>query len=47
VAEGNDSSFIYNYGLPDRLIQHGTREDMLENAGLTTKSFLEFVKGVL
>lgn len=31
---------VMNYGLPDRLIQHGSREDMLHDAGLTAESFL-------
>jgi 1-deoxy-D-xylulose-5-phosphate synthase len=32
-----------NYGLPDRLIQHGSREDMLNDAGLTAAAFERFV----
>ncbi|MCI0400201.1 MAG: 1-deoxy-D-xylulose-5-phosphate synthase [Gammaproteobacteria bacterium] len=35
---------VIHYGLPDRLIQHGSREDMLEDAGLTRESFLRFVQ---
>ncbi len=31
---------VMNYGLPDRLIQHGSREDMLRDAGLTAEDFL-------
>ncbi len=31
---------VMNYGLPDRLIQHGSREDMLRDAGLTADDFL-------
>ena len=34
----------YNYGIPDRLIQHGEREDMLRDAGLTTDGILEFIR---
>ncbi|MDQ3563613.1 MAG: hypothetical protein M3436_05565 [Pseudomonadota bacterium] len=33
-----------HYGLPDRLIQHGTREEMLADAGLTKEGLLEFVR---
>ncbi|MBM2829337.1 MAG: 1-deoxy-D-xylulose-5-phosphate synthase [Gammaproteobacteria bacterium] len=36
---------IINYGLPDRLIQHGSREDMLKDAGLTKEAFLDFICG--
>jgi 1-deoxy-D-xylulose-5-phosphate synthase len=35
---------IINYGLPDRLIQHGSREDMLRDAGLTREAFVEFIR---
>lgn len=38
---------ICNYGLPDRLIQHGSRDDMLKDAGLTREAFLEFVRSIL
>ena len=34
---------IVNHGLPDRLIQHGTRDDMLIDAGLDYKGILDFV----
>ena len=34
---------IANHGLPDRLIQHGTRDDMLIDAGLDYKGILDFV----
>ncbi|MEM7467047.1 MAG: 1-deoxy-D-xylulose-5-phosphate synthase [Pseudomonadota bacterium] len=29
---------VLNYGLPDRLLQHGSREDMLADAGLTAEA---------
>jgi len=35
---------IINYGMPDRLIQHGTREDMLNDAKLTKEGLLEFIQ---
>jgi 1-deoxy-D-xylulose-5-phosphate synthase len=38
---------ILNYGLPDRLIQHGSRDDMLLDAGLTEEGFEAFVKARL
>ena len=38
---------ILNYGLPDRLIQHGSRDDMLVDAGLTEEGFEKFVKAQL
>lgn len=36
---------IVHYGLPDRLIQHGTREEMLMDAGLTADGLLAFING--
>ena len=35
---------IANYGLPDRLIQHGSREEMLSDAGLTASAFETFIR---
>ena len=32
---------IINFGLPDVLLGHGSREDMLEEAGLTTESLMK------
>jgi 1-deoxy-D-xylulose-5-phosphate synthase len=34
---------IAHYGLPDRLIQHGSRDDMLRDSGLTSEAFEAFV----
>ncbi|MGH8657867.1 MAG: 1-deoxy-D-xylulose-5-phosphate synthase [Gammaproteobacteria bacterium] len=34
---------VIHLGLPDRLIQHGSREDMLADAGLNKKSILAFI----
>lgn len=35
---------LIQYGLPDRMIPHGSREDMLKDAGLDKDSFLEFIR---
>jgi len=35
---------LIQYGLPDRLIPHGTREDMLKDAGLDQAGLLEFIR---
>lgn len=35
---------LIQYGLPDRLIQHGTREDMLKDAGLDKEGLLDFIR---
>ncbi|MHC8441581.1 MAG: 1-deoxy-D-xylulose-5-phosphate synthase [Candidatus Eutrophobiaceae bacterium] len=35
---------IVHYGLPDELIQHGSRDDMLDEAGLRKQPFLEFIQ---
>ena len=34
---------IANYGLPDRLLPHGSREDMLRDAGLDYDGILNFI----
>lgn len=34
---------IANYGLPDTLLQHGSREDMLKEAGLDYEGILDFI----
>ncbi len=34
---------VLHYGLPDRLIPHGSREQMLEDAGLTVPGLREFI----
>ena len=34
---------IFNYGLPDRLLQHGSQQDMLEDAQLTAAKLLAFI----
>ena len=36
-----------NYGLPDRLLQHGSQQDMLEDAKLTRAGLLEFIGGYM
>ena len=36
---------VLNYGLPDRLLQHGSQQDMLEDAKLTKEGLLEFING--
>ena len=36
-----------NYGLPDRLLQHGSQQDMLEDAKLTKAGLLEFIGGYM
>ncbi len=38
---------IINYGLPDRLLQHGSQQDMLEDARLTKEGLLEFINEYL
>lgn len=35
---------IIHYGLPDRLIQHGSREDMLKDARLDKEGLLDFIR---
>ncbi len=34
---------VANFGLPDRLLQHGSRDDMLRDAGLTAEGLRAFI----
>ena len=43
VAKRGLKVALGNYGLPDRLIPHGSREDMLRDAGLTEQGLIEFI----
>ncbi len=43
LAEQGINCRILNYGLPDRLLQHGSQQDMLEDAQLTREGLLEFI----
>ena len=38
------TAYIFNYGLPDKLLAHGSREDMLFEAGLDRENFRSFVQ---
>ena len=44
LAAHGETVVIANCGLPDRLIQHGTREEMLSDAGLDAMGFEQFVR---
>jgi len=35
---------IVNYGLPDRPIQHGSRDDMLNDVGMNKEGLMEFIQ---
>jgi 1-deoxy-D-xylulose-5-phosphate synthase len=44
LAANGITRLALNYGIPDRPIEHGGREDMLEDAGLTPAAFLAFIE---
>jgi 1-deoxy-D-xylulose-5-phosphate synthase len=44
LAENGVVQACVNYGLPDRLIQHGSREDMLNDVGMNEEGLLEFIQ---
>ena len=44
LARNAVPQLIANYGLPDRLIQHGSQGDMLQDAGLTKEGILAFIQ---
>ena len=43
LAEQGLACRILNYGLPDRLLQHGSQQDMLDDAQLTKEGLLEAI----
>jgi 1-deoxy-D-xylulose-5-phosphate synthase len=43
IATHGIAQKIANYGLPDRLLPHGSREDMLRDAGLDYDGILNFI----
>ena len=44
LAKKGVAQVILNYGIPDRLVEHGGQDDMLRDAGLTTEDFLAFIE---
>ncbi len=44
LAAAGRTCRIVNYGLPDRLIPHGSQQDMLEDAQLTAAALLRFIR---
>ena len=47
IAAHGIAQKIANYGLPDRLLQHGSREEMLCDAGLDYEGILNFITGLV
>ncbi len=44
LVENGVVQTIVNYGLPDRLIQHGSRDDMLNDVGMNKEGLMEFIR---
>ncbi|MCH8163822.1 MAG: 1-deoxy-D-xylulose-5-phosphate synthase, partial [Proteobacteria bacterium] len=44
LAENGVTQSIVNYGLPDRLIQHGSRDDMLNDVGMNQEGLIDFIQ---
>ncbi|MBI2970373.1 MAG: 1-deoxy-D-xylulose-5-phosphate synthase [Gammaproteobacteria bacterium] len=44
LAAHGVAQLALNYGMPDRLVQHGEREDMLRDAELTPEGILRFIQ---
>ena len=44
LAANGITKKVINYGLPDRFVQHGSREDMLEDVKLTKSGIMEFIQ---
>jgi 1-deoxy-D-xylulose-5-phosphate synthase len=44
LAENGVPQAIVNYGLPDRPIQHGSRDDMLNDVGMNKEGLMEFIR---
>ncbi len=47
IAAHGITQKVANYGLPDRLLQHGSREDMLRDAKLDYDGILDFISAQL
>lgn len=47
VSEYGVLTRVVNYGLPDRIIPHGSRDDMLRDAGLSKQGILSFIESKL
>ena len=47
LAENGITVPVLNHGLPDRYIQHGSRGDMLRDAGLTKEGLLDVINARL
>ena len=47
LAARGAARLAVNYGLPDRLVQHGSQQDMLNDAKLTKEGLLDFIRGLL
>ena len=47
LAEQGIACRVLNYGLPDRLLQHGSQQDMLDDARLTKEGLLGFIGGYM
>lgn len=47
LAAADVVTHILHLGIPDRLIQHGSQTDMLENCGLTSAQLLETIENYL
>jgi len=44
MSENAVKTPVILYGLPDHHLTHGSREDMLEEAGLTSEGLLDFIQ---
>jgi 1-deoxy-D-xylulose-5-phosphate synthase len=44
LSENGVVQAIVNYGLPDRPIQHGSRDDMLNDVGMNKDGLMEFIQ---
>ena len=44
LATNGVTQAIVNYGFPDRLIQHGSREDMLNDVGMNKEGLIDFIQ---
>ena len=44
LASRGITQAVLNYGLPDRLLQHGSQQDMLDEAKLTKTGLLDYIR---
>jgi 1-deoxy-D-xylulose-5-phosphate synthase len=46
LHDNNISIKLYRMGIPDKYIDHGTREELLEDVGLSVSNLISIIKNI-